>query len=312
MLQIGYSSAGDPRSASPVSRVSRSRPIVTHSAFGVRNDMTRRRSDRLYVQIPLRVTGADAVGKEFEEETVSVNVNRHGACVTLTHALKPEQTVRIRNLRSGQEQDFRVVGMVRQVFGERAEWGVEIADPASDFWGVEFTPPPETIQPKVLIECQACAKVALVPLPRLEYDLLLHTGLISRHCDPCGETTRWRPSDRPPVAWTETQVAVDDDRRRTRRRRLAMHLQVRKGSGQSEFVQTMDVSKGGLCFFSKQNYHVGEQISVILPFGQEKGPAETKARIVWTRETAGGRLYGASLVMADHTALTREHMAQVA
>jgi Tfp pilus assembly protein PilZ len=185
-------------------------------------------------------------------------------------------------------------------------------DPSVEFWGVAFSPPPESIQPKVLIECQACGKAELVPLSRVEYDLLLHTGLIARHCEPCGETTRWQPSAKPPVEWTQAKIAVHDERRKTRRLQLSMRLQVRKAAGQTEIVQTMDVSRGGICFFSKQAYAVGEQVSIILPFGQEKAPVETPGRVVWVREAPGGALYGVTYVTAAESKhlSAREQVAQ--
>lgn len=250
---------------------------------------------------------------EFEEETVTVNINQHGACIALSQSLEPDQVVRVTNLRNGHEQDFRVVGLVSQVFGAHGEWGMELNDPSIDFWGVKFTPPPESIQPKVLIECQACSKAVLVTVSRLEYDLLLHTGLISRHCEQCGETTRWQPSDQPPVAWTEAKVEVHHERRMTRRIRLAMRLQLQNEAGQSEIVQTMDVSKGGLCFFSKKPYRVGELVTIFLPSRERKDLTETKGRVIWGRTVPSGRLYGVSY--SGHESATgpsRERVAQVA
>ena len=260
--------------------------------------MTRRRSDRIHLQIPISVSGCDTFGRTFEQETVTVNVNRHGACISLDHVLQPDQTIRIRNLRGMQEADFHVVGLVRQVFGSRGEWGVELIDSAMDFWGVEFTPPPESVQPKVLIECENCSKAALVPVSRMEYGMLLHTGLVSRHCEQCDETTRWRPSDKPPVAWEQAQMTVQDERRKTRRMKLSMRLRVRKSGGQTENVQTMDVSKGGLCFFSKQEYSISEVIFLVLPSPHEKESTETEGRIVWAREASGGTLYGVTYLAA--------------
>lgn len=275
--------------------------------------MTRRRSDRIHLQIPVCVSGKDKSGTTFEEETVTVNINHHGACITLGQALEPDQLVRVKNLRNGHEQEFRVVGLVSQVFGSHGEWGMELSDPSVDFWGVKFTPPPESTQPKVLIECQACSKATLVTVSRLEYDLLLHTGLISHHCEQCGETTRWQPSDQPPVAWTEAKVDVDHERRKTRRIRLAMRLQLRNEAGQTEIVQTMDVSRGGICFFSKKPYEVGDLVTLFLPSREKKELAETKGRVTWARTVLSGRLYGVSYVGQEAATMpSHERVAQVA
>jgi hypothetical protein len=262
--------------------------------------MTRRRSDRIHVQIPVRLSGKDRSGAEFEEETVTVNINRHGACITLTQYIEPQQLVRVKNLRNGLEQDFRVVGLVRQVFGNRAEWGLELTDPEIDFWGVEFSPPPESVEPKILLECSACSKVLLGYVSRLQFDMLLHTGLISRHCEQCGETTRWQPSEPAlPPEIARRVTPTEHERRKTRRLRIAMHLRLTGANGESETVQTADVSKGGLCFFSKKAHAVGEWVSLILPYGEAGKPSETLAKVVWAREAPGGKLYGASYTASD-------------
>jgi hypothetical protein len=276
--------------------------------------MTRRRSDRIYVQVPVRLSGKDRSGAEFEEETVTVNINRHGACITLTQFIEPEQSVRVKNLRNGLEQDFRVVGLVRQVFGNRAEWGLELTDPEIDFWGVEFVPPPESVEPKILLQCMACSKVLLGFVSRLQFDMLMHTGLISRHCEQCGETTRWQPSEPElPPEIARRISPPEHERRKNRRLRIAMHLRLTGANGESEIVQTADASKGGLCFFSKKPHAVGEWVSLILPYGEGGRPSETLAKVVWAREVPGGKLYGASYAASDFALKgAGAHMAHVA
>jgi hypothetical protein len=260
----------------------------------------RRRSDRILIPLPIRVTGIDASGQPFEEEAVTVNCNQHGACISLTSSLAPEERLRIRNLQNGLEDEFRVVGALRPVFGERREWGVEALNPESNIWGVVFTPPPEAIQPKALICCVACENAVLSCLSPIEYEVLLFTGIISRHCDRCGETTRWRPSHhqtaRELVDSASEPVPVEQDRRKHRRVKLAMLLHVRDDRQGTETVQTQDVSKGGISFWSKRARLVGSEIHCTLPFADNSPPAERRGKIVWSRRTSKGFLYGVSFV----------------
>ncbi len=264
--------------------------------------MPQRRSDRVYLQVPIRVSGRDASDVPFAEETVTVNINSYGACITLAQSLAPGQIVRIQNLGNKLEREFRVVGLVRKVFGERAEWGVELMDGSPGFWAVEFTPPPDSIQPKVLIQCKACSKATLAPLSLGEYDLLLQIGLVSRHCDRCDETTRWLPAIESAITGGGSPASTSlghDERRKTRRMRLTMRVQLSRANGNRETVQTLDVSKGGLCFRSKEAYEVGERISFLLPHRQDKGPAETKGLIVRSSRLAGGWLYGVAFAPSE-------------
>lgn len=256
----------------------------------------RRRSDRILAPVRIRVIGNDVSGVSFAEETVTVSFNQQGARISLTHSLLPDDIVLLKNQENGIEEEFRVVGAFQQVFGDRREWGVEALHPESGIWGVEFTAPPEGVQPKVLIECAACKKAAQSPLSSIEYDVLLATGLISRHCDRCSETTRWKPSEQgvtPEMLVTAAKPAMPaGERRKTRRLKLTMQLRVRNSWGIVDIAQTRDVSKAGLCFVSSQRFQVGDEVYITLPFALNQAPVETKGRVVWSAEATGGRFYG--------------------
>ena len=257
-----------------------------------------RRSDRILSPIPTRVIGSDLNGVGFSEDTITISFNKHGASISLTHALLPDEIILILSKRTNIEEEFRVVGPLQQVFGERAEWGVEAVNPESGIWGVEFTPPPEGMQPKALIECGACESVIQSPMYSIEYDVLLVTGLISRHCNRCGETTRWRPSqqtDLPEMVTEVRQAATPStDRRKARRLKLVMRVRARNSWGVTDIAQTRDVSKAGLCFLTSKLFTVGEEIHMILPFAANSVPVESKAKIIWSNlaEGSAGRYYG--------------------
>ncbi|HZP01844.1 MAG TPA: PilZ domain-containing protein [Terriglobia bacterium] len=251
---------------------------------------------RTLAPVRIRVIGNDAQGVAFVEESVTVSFNQQGARISLTHSLLPDDIILVRNLENGIEEEFRVVGSLQEVFGDRREWGVEPLNPESGIWGVQSRSPAEGIQPKALIECAACQRAAQTTLSTIEYDVLLATGLISRHCDRCNETTRWRPSEQGLTAEViaagakVTKPAVE--RRKLKRVRLIMHLQVRSRRGVTDIAQTRDVSKAGLCFVSGNRFEVGEEVFITLPFANSIRPTETKAKILWTAEGGGGRFYG--------------------
>ena len=164
------------------------------------NAIRKRRSYRVLVPLRIRVTGVDAAWDPFEEDTFTISVNKHGASISLEHVLLPPQRINIKNLENDIETQFRVVGELRPVFGNRREWGVETLTPECNIWGLDFAPLTGDVQPKVLICCTACKKGVLSPISSIEYDVLLFTGVISRHCESCGETTRWQPCEQRPAA----------------------------------------------------------------------------------------------------------------
>jgi hypothetical protein len=259
-------------------------------------EVARRRSDRILAPVRIRVIGSDVSGVSFAEETVTVSFNQQGARISLTHSLLPDDIVLIMNLENGIEEEFRVVGGFQQVFGSRQEWGVEAVNPNSAIWGISFAQPAEGVQPKVLIECGACKRAAQSPLSSIEYEVLLSTGLISRHCDRCGETTRWKPSEQPItaeiIASSVKGPPKSGEQRKARRLKLVMRIRVRNAWGQADIAQTRDVSKAGLCFVSSQRYSVGDLVYITLPFADNQAPIETPGKIVWSAESSVGRFYG--------------------
>jgi hypothetical protein len=263
----------------------------------------RRRSDRILAPVRIRVIGNDASGVSFSEESVTVSFNQQGARITLIHSLLPDDIILVKNLENNIEEEFRVIGGFQKVFGSRQEWGVELLNQQSKIWGIEFAPPAEGVQPKVLIECAACKRAAQSPLSSIEYDVLLATGLISRHCERCNETTRWKPSEQTltpeMIAASATAAAAAKgitERRKTRRLKLAMRVRIRNNWGVVEIAQTRDVSKAGLCFLGTQLFHVQDDVYITLPFADNQAPVETRGRIVWSAESTLGRFYGVQYI----------------
>jgi len=259
-------------------------------------EVTRRRTDRILFPVRIQVIGNDMSGVSFAEETTTVTFNQQGARISLTHSLLLDDIILIKNVENQVEEEFRVVGAFQQVFGDRREWGVEALNPASPIWGVEFSQAAEGLSANVLIECAACKKAAQSSLSSIEYDVLLATGLISRHCDRCGEYTRWRPSQQ---AMTADMVVsgskgapAQGERRRVRRLKLNMRVRVRNNWGVADVCQTRDVSKAGISFVSSQIFNVRDEVYITLPFTDQSVPVETKSRVIWAAQGPAGRYYG--------------------
>jgi len=105
----------------------------------------RRRSQRVLMQVGVRIRGKDAQGKDFEEFTATLAINAHGALVPLTARLTSGGTVHMRHEKTLEEQECHVafLGPVRSGKGEI---GLEFTAPRPTFWRVAF--PPEDWTPK--------------------------------------------------------------------------------------------------------------------------------------------------------------------
>ncbi len=115
----------------------------THSAS--MNPVARRRSQRVLMQVSVRIRGEDAQGKSIEEETETLAINAHGALVLLKARLTSGSKVLLQHKRTEEEQECHVafLGPVRS---GKAEIGLEFSSPRPAFWRVAF--PPEDWTPR--------------------------------------------------------------------------------------------------------------------------------------------------------------------
>lgn len=113
-------------------------PTPSHAA-------ARRRSQRVLMQVGIRVRGKDAQGKDFEEMTETLAVNAHGALILLNARVISGAIIRVKHNKTEEEQECQVafLGPVRS---GRAEVGVEFTSPRPTFWRVAF--PPDDWSPK--------------------------------------------------------------------------------------------------------------------------------------------------------------------
>src|SRR5579859_152985 len=259
-----------------------------------------RRSWRILWPIPIRVTGTDYRGVSFIEDTVTVSVNQQGARISLTHPLLFEDVILIMNPRNGIEEEFRVVRECQKVFGQRQEWCVEAMNANSSIWGIDFNQLNAESKPMVLMACEECKNTAYTSLTLTEYLILLSVGMISHHCNCCGNTTRWKPRVDAPLAGGSAvrvrQATSGLEMRKTRRLEMTMNVFVRNGNGIAEMVQTRDVSKGGLCFVGSKDFKVGDDIYITFPFADTGNPADMKGKICWSAQESSGRSYGVKYV----------------
>jgi PilZ domain-containing protein len=115
---------------------------VTNSAT---NPVARRRSQRVLMQVGVRIRGTDSQSKPFEEEVVTLAINAHGALISLKNRLTSGTKVKMRHNMTEEEQECQVVflGPVRE---GKAEVGLEFSESRPAFWRVAF--PPEDWTPR--------------------------------------------------------------------------------------------------------------------------------------------------------------------
>ena len=98
-----------------------------------------RRSQRILLAIPVRVSGKRANGSSFVEHAKTLIVNAHGALLQLEEPVREGQALSVRNVITGEETPCKVVDLSPGTNGV-GEVGVEFAQPNPRFWRVSFPP----------------------------------------------------------------------------------------------------------------------------------------------------------------------------
>jgi PilZ domain-containing protein len=107
--------------------------------------VVRRRSQRVLMQIAVRLRGNDAQGRAFEETGETLAINAHGALVLLEARVTSGSSVKLQHKSTQEEQECHVV-FLGPVRNGKAEVGLEFSAPRPSFWRVAF--PPEDWSPK--------------------------------------------------------------------------------------------------------------------------------------------------------------------
>jgi hypothetical protein len=102
--------------------------------------MPRRRSQRVLMQVSVRVNGTDSQGNPFSEDTDTLAVNAHGALILLNTRITSGSTLKMLHKGTQEEQECHVV-FLGPVRAGRSEIGLEFSGPRPGYWRVAFPPP---------------------------------------------------------------------------------------------------------------------------------------------------------------------------
>ena len=113
---------------------------MSTSSLRLNAALDKRRSQRLMLSVPVRVSGQRDDGTAFEESTATIVVNAHGALAILHETVHHDQRLQVKNLATG-EQTFCLAKDVSAAEGGVLEVGLEFTEPQPRFWRVSFPPP---------------------------------------------------------------------------------------------------------------------------------------------------------------------------
>jgi hypothetical protein len=254
------------------------------------------------------VIGIDRLNGDFSEDATTTVINRTGGRITLKANVAPGDTVRIVNLESHSESDFRIVGPTKLDPLDPAELGVECLETDRNLWSIEFPPPfPQGGSGSgALLVCRVCNQHVLWALSLTEIDVLDSTGQIPGECMQCRRSTYWtygettrrprpfqssEPTEPPPPI---EGVIKQSEKRNAKRLGIKMPLLIRSRSGNIETAKTENFSQKGFAANLALELHVGEIVTFICPFteGGQKFEQQAEVRRCPVRAFGGMRLYG--------------------
>jgi hypothetical protein len=99
----------------------------------------RRRSQRVLMKIPVRVSGQIGAGSLFEEETHTLAVSAHGALIGVSNQVFRGQRLSLSNVQTRSALEC-VIAHIGRREGDHIQVGVEFMLPNPIFWHVAFPP----------------------------------------------------------------------------------------------------------------------------------------------------------------------------
>lgn len=99
----------------------------------------RRKSQRVLMAIPVRVSGETDAGSPFEEETHTRSISAHGALIPMSMQVYRGQRLTLSNVQTKASLEC-VVAHIDRRQGEHPQAGVEFTLPNPMFWHVAFPP----------------------------------------------------------------------------------------------------------------------------------------------------------------------------
>jgi hypothetical protein len=271
-----------------------------------------RQSERVFLTLPIRISGVGEYGKEFLEEGHTVDVSREGATIMVDRELRLGQNIKIQRIGASKVAEARVVGqIVRETAG--LLYGITLVDPTVNLWDISFPSVCEADKAvlRALLSCIACGQTEVSYLNEFETDLFLYHRSIARICGRCGGWTIWtQPQAQIPAL--HSAVEKDSQRQRlchvlapgTRNQRSHHRIRadaigsVRHPTLGTEVVLVGNLARGGLSFYSASTYAEGSSIEMAIPYTSRAPNIYVPARIVNSRkgEDKGFIEYGVSYI----------------
>ncbi len=249
--------------------------------------------------MPVEASWVGTGGVEVRQPAETLLVSRNGGVLRLAEKLFAGQEITIRRQREGDSWKIARARVVAEIDQEPDGflYAIAIVEPRADFWDIDFPAPhhaPESLA-RLLMECSFCQRREVVYLNEPELKSFEVRKCVARVCPHCDSPAIWIEAQ--PEVSSEASVVseVVDERVNPRRNRARVKARVlaciRRRGFQEEIAVCEDLSKGGISFRSRNQYHEGTRVEVAVPFTPGSAAIFVPIRIVFSQPIPAAGLF---------------------
>jgi hypothetical protein len=254
-------------------------------------DKNLRRSDRVYLNLHVRITAAER-GEDFLSEGQTIDVSHDGATIMVDRDLSVGQTIKVRRVGVNKEAVARVVWNYKEHGSNSRVFGIALTDSDVNLWDIVFPTAAglESAVLRALLRCVACGRLEVAYLNEFESDLFLNHHSVARLCGQCGGWTTWiRPYGQVPAGLESAEESgvpdsgIQKHRSHERLRNETVGC-IRNSVLGNDVVLVSDLGRGGLSFLSAKQYTEGATIEMAIPYTSKAPNIFSLVRIVGARK----------------------------
>lgn len=252
-----------------------------------------RRSERVLLNLRVRVSAPAERGEDFLGEGQTIDVSHDGASILVDRDLNVGQTIKVRRVAINKEAVARVVGYYRDHDSNARVFGIVLTENKVNLWDIVFPAAADLDKAvlRALLHCIACGRLEVSYLNEFESDLFLNHHSVPRLCGQCGGWTTWiRPYGQVPGAPGAEESDFPDAGKPNHNHRSHERLRteavgcIRNSGLGNEVVLVSDLGRGGLSFFSANQYAERTTIEMAIPYTSKAPNIFSLVRVVGARK----------------------------
>lgn len=254
----------------------------------------------------------------FDAQTTTTRVTRDFIVILLGEGVDLDTELHVTNLLTQVGGTYRVAWTSPYFDAGSFRAGLELLDPEGEIWeedSLRGGADDGSAAREVQLACARCGGRVSTAVPDAETEALVAGFTMARHCDTCKATTGWvfcaeGPAAEAPAGPATTSQASSighdnggavaagkpagpfKENREKGRAPIKLGIKItrnRFGYTNYDVCETINVSRTGAYFATRQAYDPGEIIDVILPYHPDSLQIPVKARVI--RQDPGEAAY---------------------